>query len=106
MTEKLVEQIVHALTAGGDYEGCEDIVSFVVKDTLRWLQETQIVSYAFIEPDGGGSASYVDLDDLATDLFYWSRKYPQVFPIHMQIEMREPAFLINVSNAHGAELIQ
>lgn len=106
MNKKLVEQITHALTADGGYAGCEDLVSFVVKDTLQWLQETQIVTYTFDDPEDGGNFPYPDLDDLTLDLMLWSEEEPHTWPIYMQIEMRDPAHEIMIGNHQQPELLQ
>lgn len=104
MNEKLVEQITHALTAGGNYAGCEDLVSFVVKDTLQWLKETQIVTYTFDDPEGG-NFPYSNLDELVMDLGMWAEEYPVSWPIQMQVEFREPAYFLRFTD-HQPELLQ
>lgn len=85
----LVSGIAHVMTKSGKCSGDLDMIEEVVGMVLDTLVETQITNYTYPDPDGGNYC-YGDLDDLALDLAQVDEGDDHQWPIHMQIEMREP----------------
>lgn len=93
LSENLIEQITQTLIEEKTPAGVEEIV----RGTLAYLIETQITNYTYPDPDGGNYC-YGDLDDLALDLAQVDEGDDHQWPIHMQIEMREPVCHIQFVN--------
>ncbi|MCG7629006.1 hypothetical protein MHM88_14435 [Epibacterium sp. MM17-32] len=93
----LVSGIAHAITKSGKCSGDLDMIEEVVGMVLDTLVETQITTYTFPDPEGVNYC-HGDLDDVAMGLDLLDTGNGQQWPIHMQIEMREPVCSIQFVN--------
>lgn len=88
--ETIIEEIKDYLMSEKGLSGDPHVVSQLAADILDYLIDTQVVTYAYDDPNGE-DLSFPSVEELSEDAKIWCEEYP----VYLQIEFRSPIMTLS-----------